>query len=88
MVEVIFHGAAGLKDELFGVRIPIPRTIGDEQWQAMVGPNPEDPASSAGPEDWASLMSISEVLESYDMMDPTNPPAPDAQGVRWLYQIH
>lgn len=39
-VEVVFHGTGSFKNELFGVRIPILRAIGDDDWRQTVGPNP------------------------------------------------
>lgn len=87
-VEVVFHGTGSFKNELFGVRIPIPRAIGDDDWRQTVGPNPDEPDSTATPEDWASLVTITDIMALYDMMNPADPPTPDSQGVRWLRQTH
>jgi hypothetical protein len=87
VVEVTFRGVGAWAGELFGVRIPIPRAVGEAWWQGAVGPNPHVPNSTATPEDWARLMAISEVMAPYDMMNPTSPPEMDSDGVRWLFQI-
>lgn len=87
VLELTFHGSGDLSAELFGVRIPVPQAIGDEWWQAAVGPNPYDATSTADPDDWARLVAVTEVMEPYDMMNPVAPPEPDANGVRWLYQF-
>lgn len=35
MVEVTFRGTGDVEFELFGVRIPIPKPVGDAEWQAV-----------------------------------------------------
>lgn len=77
-VEVVFDGA-NWRPGRFGVRIHLPREIGDDRWQEMAFPKTAS--------EWAWIAAIVEILEPYEAMSDSDIAAPDVHGIRWLVPV-
>lgn len=77
-VEIVFDGGIQ-RPGRFGVRIEVPKTVGDERWQQMAFPDT--------PADWAWIAAIVEVLEPYEAISDAEIPPADEHGVRWLNHL-